>query len=160
MEEVPDEITLAFNISGCPHHCDGCHSQNLWQYKGDILSEDIDSIIQQYKDYITCVCFMGGDQNMDELYLLCRNIKNIYNKKVCIYSGEDTLDKFKGLILCEYLDYIKIGRYNKNLGGLNCKTTNQKMYEIRNNGLWDITWKFQRIKEETISDNQYAEKIS
>ena len=27
--EVPDEVTLAINISNCPCHCDGCHSEYL-----------------------------------------------------------------------------------------------------------------------------------
>lgn len=27
--EVPDEITLAISISGCPNRCPGCHSQHL-----------------------------------------------------------------------------------------------------------------------------------
>ena len=27
--EVPDEITLAINISGCPIHCADCHSKYL-----------------------------------------------------------------------------------------------------------------------------------
>lgn len=28
-QEIPDEITLAINISNCPCHCKGCHSQYL-----------------------------------------------------------------------------------------------------------------------------------
>ena len=25
-QEIPDEVTLAVNISGCPCRCHGCHS--------------------------------------------------------------------------------------------------------------------------------------
>ena len=25
-QEIPDEVTLAINISNCPCHCPGCHS--------------------------------------------------------------------------------------------------------------------------------------
>lgn len=60
-QEVPNEITLAINICGCPHKCKGCHSQYLWLDDGDILEKDLNDIIDKYKDYITCVCFMGGD---------------------------------------------------------------------------------------------------
>lgn len=148
LEEVPDEITLAFNISGCPHHCDGCHSQNLWEYTGEYLAKDIRSIIEEYKDYITCVCFMGGDQNMKELSELSQMIKEDYKMKVCIYSGEEVLDKFFHLMITGYLDYIKIGRYDKNLGGLNSKTTNQRMYvckgEVPRLVYQDITKHFQK----------------
>ena len=27
--EIPDEVTLCINISGCPNHCEGCHSLYL-----------------------------------------------------------------------------------------------------------------------------------
>jgi anaerobic ribonucleoside-triphosphate reductase activating protein len=147
LQEVPDEITLAFNISGCPHHCEGCHSQNLWEYKGNILKNEIKSVINQYKEYITCVCFMGGDQNISELKELCKLVKDDYGLKTCIYSGEDTIDKFNTLISKKILDYLKIGKYNKKLGGLQSKVTNQKMYKIKDGDLCNITWKFLKIKE-------------
>ena len=28
-QEIPDEVTLAINISGCPCRCPGCHSHNI-----------------------------------------------------------------------------------------------------------------------------------
>jgi len=27
--EIPDEITLAINLSNCPIHCPNCHSKEL-----------------------------------------------------------------------------------------------------------------------------------
>ena len=148
LQEVPDEITLAFNISGCPHHCEGCHSQNLWEYKGSILKDEIKSVVDRYEEYITCVCFMGGDQNISELKELCKLIKDSYGLKTCIYSGENIIDKFKVFFDRKLLDYLKIGEYDKSLGGLNCKNTNQKMYEIKNNQIQDITYRFQRKKDD------------
>lgn len=143
LEEVPNEISLAFNISGCPYHCDGCHSQHLWEYKGNLLSEDIIPIIEKYKNYISCVCFMGGDQNIEELILLCKKIKDDYNLKTCLYSGKDGLKFYT----YDWLDYLKVGRYDKKLGGLNNPTTNQRMYQFINNEVKDITCLFWRKKE-------------
>ena len=37
--EIPDEITLAISISGCPCHCKGCHSAYLAEDIGVPLSE-------------------------------------------------------------------------------------------------------------------------
>lgn len=146
LEEVPDEISLAFNISGCPHRCEGCHSQHLWKYEGILLSKDIESVIDKYKDYISCVCFMGGDQNIEELFQLCLLVKSKYDLKTCIYSGRDIseIDLFRDLVISGYLDYLKIGRYEKDLGGLNKPTTNQKMYQISNCNIEDITHIFWR----------------
>jgi anaerobic ribonucleoside-triphosphate reductase activating protein len=128
-QEVPNEISLAINISGCPHHCEGCHSKYLWEYKGNYISNDIDKLIDQYDNLISCVCFMGGDQNINELAELLKQVKN-RNLKTCIYSGRDDKEYFDNIL--PLIDYLKIGRYIEKLGGLNSKTTNQRMYDITN----------------------------
>ena len=38
--EIPDEITLAISISGCPIHCPGCHRQYLWADVGEPLTAE------------------------------------------------------------------------------------------------------------------------
>lgn len=130
MQEVPGEISLAFNISGCPHRCEGCHSQYLWEDDGDALLDNLGHLLKQYGDLITCVCFMGGDQNMEELILACKIVR-LAGLKTCIYSGLDDKEFFDEHL--DVIDYLKIGRYVEKLGGLSSSTTNQKFYDIRNN---------------------------
>lgn len=142
-EEVPDEITIAFNVSGCEHRCEGCHSSFLWEYTGHYIKDDLDEIIQKYNGLVTCVCFLGGDQNIEELARLCRVVKE-KNLKTCIYSGDDSIEEFLDIISCGLIDYLKIGRYISKLGGLNSANTNQKMYAICDGILNDITYKFQK----------------
>ena len=139
-QEVPNEISLVFNISGCIHHCVGCHSKFLWEDVGRELSTDICEAIRQYADIITCVCFMGGDQDQDELVRLA---KMCVGYKTCLYSGFDNLDD---LSACRgAFDYIKIGHYDERFGGLDKKTTNQRMYVMENGNVKeDITSKFIR----------------
>jgi anaerobic ribonucleoside-triphosphate reductase activating protein len=136
-QEVPNEVTLCINISGCPHHCEGCHSQYLWEYEGNYISDDIDALQDKYKGMITCICFMGGDQNLEELTELLLKSKYLYKLKTCVYSGTDNIQIFNDILL--YLDYLKIGRFNINLGGLDKQTTNQKFYKVNNYKLEDIT---------------------
>ena len=131
MQEVPNEISLAINISGCPYKCKGCHSMYLWEYKGEYLIEDIETLINKYKGLITCVCFMGGDQNEDDL-LYCINKAKEYNLKTCLYTGCDDINLLSNRVLSN-LDYIKYGRYIEEKGGLNCKSTNQKMIDLNSN---------------------------
>ena len=38
--EVPDEISLCINISGCPNRCPGCHSPELWEDIGTELTKE------------------------------------------------------------------------------------------------------------------------
>ena len=139
-QEVPDEVTLAINISGCPHKCEGCHSKYLWEYEGNYISDDLEMLIKQYDGLITCVCFMGGDQNISELTNLSLIVRR-HNLKVALYSGLDD-DDISLTPLYKRLDYIKIGHYNQALGGLDQKTTNQRMYQRINNIWEDITHKF------------------
>lgn len=129
-QEVPNETSLIFNISGCPYKCRGCHSQYLWGYTGEYISEEIEQILMQYKGLVTCVCFMGGDQNLAELKLLLIKCKSL-EFKTCIYSGSNDITIFDDLL--SLLDYLKIGEYVDELGGLNSKDTNQRFYQIKTN---------------------------
>lgn len=147
-EEVPDEVSLAFNISGCTHHCDGCHSKYLWKYEGRYLVNDIKDIMIYNNNLITCVCFLGGEQNIQELYELCKSIKENYSLKTCIYTGCETIELFNKFIENKCLNYLKIGKYKKKYGGLNNINTNQKMYKIKyengNTIMTDITYMFNK----------------
>ena len=49
-QEIPDEVTLAINISGCPCQCPGCHSQYLWEDVGMPLTTDaIDEFVEMHE---------------------------------------------------------------------------------------------------------------
>lgn len=141
-QEIPNEVSLAINISGCPYRCKDCHSKYLWEYGGEYIYKELRQLIEKHLYFITCVCFMGGDQNKPELIQLCEMVKS-YNLKTCLYTGNDDLAAFSDFY--DYLDYIKIGSYHKELGGLDHKTTNQKMYTISNGKIEDdITYLFQK----------------
>ena len=61
-QEIPDEVTLAINLSNCPNHCKGCHSAYLMEDIGEPLTEEsLSTLLGKYGKAITCVCFMGGD---------------------------------------------------------------------------------------------------
>ena len=61
-QEIPGEVTLALNLSGCPNRCAGCHSPHLWEEVGEPLDDNLlNSLLSGYGNAITCVCFMGGD---------------------------------------------------------------------------------------------------
>ena len=141
-QEVPDEVTLAINISGCPHRCEGCHSKYLWEYEGNYILDDLVGLIEKYKGLITCVCFMGGDQNWLELMHLA-HIVDYYGLNVALYSGMPS--RLSLYNVAQWFDYVKVGAYDSNLGGLTSKTTNQRMYKQINkpSNIWeDITYKF------------------
>jgi anaerobic ribonucleoside-triphosphate reductase activating protein len=126
--EIPDEITLAINISNCPCHCKGCHSPYLAEDIGEPLDlQHLTDLIDGNRG-ISCVCIMGGDANPSEVDDIAQDIREYYpNLKVGWYSGRQELSK--EVDLCNF-DYVKLGPYIKERGPLNCKTTNQVMLEI------------------------------
>lgn len=127
LQEVPDEISLAFNITGCPHKCEGCHSPYLQGDGGLPLKDHLLKIINTFRDMISCVCFMGGDQDCRSLAEAIVEVRMQYPElKIALYSGSDTLPE----ILFRLCDYVKVGRYIKELGGLNNPSTNQVMYKL------------------------------
>lgn len=140
-QEIPNEITLAINISNCPYKCEGCHSNYLWEDTGNYVDDDIDKLLKKYDGMITCVCFMGGDQGIDDLINLLQMIQN-KGIKTALYTGADDISIVS--LAIPYLDFLKIGSYKQNLGGLNLKTTNQKFYKIQNSKLIDKTYLFQK----------------
>lgn len=136
-EEIPNEITLAINITNCPCKCEGCHSKFLWADTGTPLTfNELDELIKK-NDGITCVCFMGGDAEPSYINELAEHLSD-NNLKIGWYSGKDKLSDAINLVLFKY---IKIGHYIELLGGLDKKTTNQRLYEVVNGDLIDITEK-------------------
>ena len=142
--EIPNEITLAINISGCPCNCKGCHSSYLAGDIGERLDFDsLDKVINANTG-VTCISFMGGDVNSSNVNILAEFIRAKYPElKVAWYSGRQELSEDIELM---NFDYIKLGPYIEEFGPLNSKTTNQRMYKVvKQNGnyeLVDITNKF------------------
>ena len=142
-EEVPNEVSLAINISGCPHHCEGCHSPYLAEDIGHPLLQELVSLLNTYQGYITCVCFMGGDQNVKELRSAFQIVKAL-GLKVAHYSGSDDPQLYMTALLNREIDYLKIGHYDQEKGGLDSPTTNQRFYDFTSGRGEDVTWKFQQ----------------
>ena len=144
--EIPDEITLAIEISNCPYHCPACHSKELWQDIGTPLRVGkLIDLIEANKG-ITCVCFMGGDSDLEELFNIFKFMPMLYKDlKIAWYTGREDIPTDLPPI-----DYIKIGPYKEECGPINNKSTNQRMYKriVLKDGLssswhWeDITYKF------------------
>lgn len=140
--EIPNEITICVNITGCNIHCKGCHSPHLWKDEGEELTPKAIMDFLNKNRGVTAICFMGGDSNPEEVMQLCKYVKEHTILKTGWYSGKD----FNiNLLPFKYLDYYKTGPYIEALGGLNNKHTNQNLYEITHGEsatFEDITSKF------------------
>ena len=141
-QEIPDEVTLAINISNCPCRCPGCHSHYLWEDIGLPLDADaIDAFVQKYGDDITCIAFMGGDADPKAVNQLAQYIHEAHPEfKVAWYSGRI---RISGAIKKTDFDYIKIGPFMKHLGPRKSPTTHHRLYRLTDDGTFeDITSRF------------------
>lgn len=138
-EEIPDKVSLALNITNCANNCPGCHSPELALDMGQELTEDtIDRLIKGNAG-ANCFLFMGEGRDYKRLLELVMYIKEKYPyMAVGVYSGRDEVED-------EYykvFDYVKVGPYKQDLGPLNKRTTNQRLYKMVDGVKTDITERF------------------
>ena len=136
-QEIPGEVTLALNLANCPCHCPGCHSQHLAEDIGEELNESLmDGLIGRYGSMITCVAFMGGDAEPEEVARWANYVRPL---KTAWYSGRMNMPTDE-----KAFNYVKLGPYIESLGGLKSEKTNQRLYKREDDTWIDITsvfWK-------------------
>lgn len=148
-QEVPNEVSLVFSISGCPHRCPDCHSKYLWKDFGAPMKEIFYKEFSKYESYISCVCFMEGTQNIEELKQYSSYARR-RGKKVCLYTGSEIYDLPESFT-AKYLDFIKTGPFIKKFGGLDKETTNQRFYRVENGKFVECTNLFRKKYEPLFS---------
>lgn len=130
---IPNDLSAAPGIcvsvftQGCPHHCQGCHNQETWDFNGGKIfnGDEISRIIT----YLTAnnihrdLCIMGGEplcpENQTLTLLLCSSIKQeLPDTKIYIWTGytiEELQSQSSSKIqqILDYTEAIIDGRYIK-----------------------------------------------
>lgn len=144
-QEIPDEVTMAVNLSLCPNRCEGCHSPYLREDIGKELTEqELDTMVAPYLGEITCICFMGGDGDPSGVARLAEHVHDKYAGTLLTawYSGKSEYPKDFDR---KAFDFVKLGPYIPACGPLNRKTTNQRLYRLLPDGTdEDLTSRFWR----------------
>lgn len=137
LQEVPNEISLALSISGCPLRCQGCHSAYTRDptYGKPLDVVELDKELRK-NPHVSCVLFYGGEWRQNDLSVLLRHIKTTTDLKTCLYTGRRLEAVPKSLF--PLLDFIKVGEYVESLGGLGSPTTNQVFYSIQEGEFTEI----------------------
>ncbi len=126
-QEVPNEVYLLFQITGCKMRCKGCHSPELWNKENgtELTNEYFEQRLNDYEGLITCVLFFGGEWHSNELIDKIEIAKR-KGLKTCLYTGENSVSRE----ILEHLDFIKAGKWNEKLGGLDSITSNQAFIDL------------------------------
>jgi anaerobic ribonucleoside-triphosphate reductase activating protein len=109
---------------------------------GEILDKNVlIELLEKYGNAITCICFMGGDSDPQEVQHLSVFLRNLTGNRIKIawYSGRQHLPEGCAL---RCFDFIKLGPYVEYFGGLDSASTNQRFYRIENGSMIDLTSRF------------------
>ena len=163
-QEIPDEVTLAINITGCPIHCPGCHSTWLWEDCGDVLCSfggdggaapkeaSVEVSGEASAQNPEANAYFGGLEAIVEKYAPCITC-------VCFMGGDATPEEVAACsrrvrelwpslktgwysgrqtlvagVDAKDFNYLKLGPYIAALGGLRSPRTNQKLYKVETDG--------------------------
>lgn len=142
-----EDISLEVVLSGCKRGiegrgCEDCHNAHLWSFSvGEDFNEDfIRKHLERFK--YDALIITGGeplDQPFEELLPLVI-LGHQWCKKVILYTGysldevkEKLFNNSKLQYIFKFINFIKIGTYDKNLppkGKL--ASSNQAMYKVSN----------------------------
>lgn len=127
MEEIPDKVTLAVDISNCTGLCEGCHSPFLRTDIGlELTPERVESMLADNFG-VNCFLFLGEGNDHQALMSLASYIRSAHpSLALAIYSGRETVEDDMFLAF----DYVKVGPYRPSCGPLNNPSTNQRLYHV------------------------------
>lgn len=105
-------------VSGCEHHCPGCHNQQTWdRNSGEFFGPGALRVLLKALDRpeIDGLTISGGDPlmpyNREGVEALLAIIKQIYpDKTIWIYTGYEW-DQVKDLSLMQYVDVLVDGKF-------------------------------------------------
>ena len=134
-------IRVTLFVSGCSHHCKGCHNPESWNPdSGKEFTEEVKEKLFKLIDrpYIDGLTLSGGDplfcDNIKDIRQLCLEFKHRFsNKTIWLYTGY-TLDKIKALDFLKCIDVIVDGPFIQELRDITLPfrgSSNQKIIKIK-----------------------------
>lgn len=146
LEEIPDKVTLAVEISNCQGSCIGCHSPFLKTDIGEELTTVAVANLIRNNFGVNCFLLLGEGRDPEAVLGIARFVRSNYpNMEVALYSGRTEVEDE----IWEAFDYVKVGPYIEALGPLNNPKTNQRLYHHKED-ITAVFWRrgLERTREE------------
>ncbi len=127
LEEIPDRVSLAVDISNCTGLCEGCHSPFLRKDIGEELTLDVVRALLDDNFGVNCFLLLGEGNDHTALINLAVDIRKAYPAlEIALYSGRESVEDD----IYRAFDYVKVGPYRPSCGPLNNPATNQRLYRV------------------------------
>ena len=128
-------------VSGCSHHCDGCHNPETWDKENGIVFEQNDwyKIARELeRPYISGITYSGGDPlfpaNRSIITSMAKTIHQLYpDKTQWLYTGYKFED-IKDLEIMKYIDVLVDGEYIDSLRDTSLPfrgSSNQRLIDVQ-----------------------------
>lgn len=133
-------------VSGCEHHCKGCHNKETWDFNGgnEFTDEDKNELFDVLKKpHINGLTLSGGDPlcSYQDVLKLTKEVKENFPKKdIWLFTGftkKHMDENFKDIL--EYLDFIVDGKFVEELKDLSLPfrgSKNQKIWRKNEDNTW------------------------
>ena len=125
LEEIPDKVTLAVEISNCRGSCPGCHSPFLKNDIGEELTPQVVDKLIEDNYGVNCFLLLGEGRDKEALLGIAEHLRRAHPElERAVYSGRTEVE----LEIYAAFDYVKVGPYVEAAGPLNSPSTNQRLY--------------------------------
>lgn len=138
-------LRVTLFVSGCGHHCKGCHNPQTWDDRsGKLFDEKAKKELFELasKDYISGITLSGGDplywNNMYGAFDILTDYKVKFpDKNTWLYTGYTYEQIIKSPILMTLMRYVDVlvdGKFIKELADFNYKwagSTNQRIIDMQ-----------------------------
>lgn len=131
-------LRTSIYLSGCTHHCVGCHNPQSWQYENGkpMTVSEILAIIEENGFNVS---LSGGDPffQIDNLLPLLQQIKKL-GKSIWCYTGytyEQIINNEKLSQALPYIDVLVDGRYDNSKRDIDLRfrgSSNQRLIDVQN----------------------------
>lgn len=139
-------LCVSFFTQGCPHHCQGCHNPETWDFNGgkefnvDIINKVCNGLTSHGLE--RSLCIMGGEPLCQQNQFLTRLLilevkKRLPNIKIYIWSGY-TLEELLKMSGCateilKSCNFLIDGRYEQELRDITLPmrgSSNQRIIDL------------------------------
>lgn len=128
-------------VSGCTHHCKGCHNPITWDTNGGVPFDETakaELIEALDHDYISGITLSGGDplfmENREDVAALLKEIKaHLPNKTIWLYTGY-RWEEVSALPLMDEIDVLVDGRFVEDLKNTKLHwvgSSNQRIIDVQ-----------------------------
>ena len=135
-------IRITLWVTGCEHHCVGCHNKNTWEINQGIEFDNsaMNEVLEFLsRPFVRGITFSGGDplhtKNREGITKVAKKIKEVFGntKDIWCYTGY-SYESIKDLEVMKYIDVLVDGEYIESLRDITltfCGSKNQRIIDVQ-----------------------------